>query len=279
MRRVNCRRSGAGTQTVAAGPGRPTLVEFEYTRAGPWPTSPRGTCTTPTCSIASRSQDGIDPFGRLVEQVMSVEPYASARRVFWIVDNGSSHAGKTSIKRMQDKQPERASDPPPDPRLLAQPDRALLLDRPTQSADPQRLRVPGPAPRSAARASAITTARSPDRSSGPSPATTSTTSSPKSTTTSPTPDSRPNDQNFRTRLLVATSAHLRAAGRRILGGNRPTVPLCRGCRSRRSACTRPDPRRLASASGCRSRGGAANGLDGRVAAEMDELGQRVRRQR
>jgi hypothetical protein len=32
---------------------------------------------------------------------MSCEPYASARRVFWIVDNGSSHAGKTSIARMQ----------------------------------------------------------------------------------------------------------------------------------------------------------------------------------
>ncbi|MEZ5121215.1 MAG: hypothetical protein R2736_06530 [Solirubrobacterales bacterium] len=32
---------------------------------------------------------------------MSVEPYKSARRVFWIVDNGSSHAGKPSIARMQ----------------------------------------------------------------------------------------------------------------------------------------------------------------------------------
>jgi hypothetical protein len=40
------------------------------------------------------------PFGRLVDQVMTVEPYASARRVFWIIDNGSSHAGKTSIARM-----------------------------------------------------------------------------------------------------------------------------------------------------------------------------------
>jgi DDE superfamily endonuclease len=32
---------------------------------------------------------------------MTSEPYASARRVFWVVDNGSSHAGKTSIARMQ----------------------------------------------------------------------------------------------------------------------------------------------------------------------------------
>jgi hypothetical protein len=32
---------------------------------------------------------------------MSSEPYASARRVFWIVDNGSSHAGQASVGRMQ----------------------------------------------------------------------------------------------------------------------------------------------------------------------------------
>ncbi len=43
---------------------------------------------------------GIEPFGQLVEQVMTAEPYASARRVFWIVDNGSSHNGARSIDRM-----------------------------------------------------------------------------------------------------------------------------------------------------------------------------------
>ncbi len=40
---------------------------------------------------------GIAPLGELVEQVMTQEPYASARRVFWVVDNGSSHAGQASI--------------------------------------------------------------------------------------------------------------------------------------------------------------------------------------
>ncbi len=34
--------------------------------------------------------DGIEPFGKLVEQFMSVEPYRSAWRVFVIVDNGSA---------------------------------------------------------------------------------------------------------------------------------------------------------------------------------------------
>jgi transposase len=31
---------------------------------------------------------------------MTQEPYASARRVFWVLDNGSSHAGRASIARM-----------------------------------------------------------------------------------------------------------------------------------------------------------------------------------
>jgi hypothetical protein len=44
---------------------------------------------------------GIAPFGQLVAQVMTCEPYASAKRVFWVVDNGSSHAGKSSIARMR----------------------------------------------------------------------------------------------------------------------------------------------------------------------------------
>ncbi len=35
----------------------------------------------------------------LVEQVMTREPYASAPRVFWIVDNGSSHRGQAAIDR------------------------------------------------------------------------------------------------------------------------------------------------------------------------------------
>jgi hypothetical protein len=46
---------------------------------------------------------GIAPFGRLVEQVMTVQPYASAKRVYWVVDNGSSHRGQASVKRLEGK--------------------------------------------------------------------------------------------------------------------------------------------------------------------------------
>jgi hypothetical protein len=43
---------------------------------------------------------GIVPFMDLVEQVMTAEPYASAHKVYWVVDNGSSHNGQRSIDRM-----------------------------------------------------------------------------------------------------------------------------------------------------------------------------------
>src|SRR5207249_1488876 len=46
-------------------------------------------------------KDGIEPFDALVDQFMSVEPYASAHRVFVVADNGSAHRGKRSIERLQ----------------------------------------------------------------------------------------------------------------------------------------------------------------------------------
>lgn len=48
---------------------------------------------------------GIAPFMTLVEQVMTTEPYASAKRVFWVVDNGSSHRGQTAIDRLAKRFP------------------------------------------------------------------------------------------------------------------------------------------------------------------------------
>src|SRR6266516_3257774 len=44
---------------------------------------------------------GIAAFTALVEQVMTREPYASAKRVFWVVDNGSSHRGQASVQRLE----------------------------------------------------------------------------------------------------------------------------------------------------------------------------------
>jgi hypothetical protein len=36
---------------------------------------------------------------------MTVEPYAAAQRVFWIVDNGSSHRGQAAIDRLAQRFP------------------------------------------------------------------------------------------------------------------------------------------------------------------------------
>ncbi|MFB9571932.1 helix-turn-helix domain-containing protein [Streptomyces yanii] len=55
--------------------------------------------------LADRKRTGIDPFMNLVTQVMSEEPYASAKRVFWIVDSGSSHRGKKAADRLAEAHP------------------------------------------------------------------------------------------------------------------------------------------------------------------------------
>jgi hypothetical protein len=39
-------------------------------------------------SWAAASRPPGKPFTALVDQVMTTEPYASAKRVFWVVDNG-----------------------------------------------------------------------------------------------------------------------------------------------------------------------------------------------
>ena len=44
---------------------------------------------------------GIEPFGRLVNQGLAEEPYRSGTRLFWLVDNGSSHRGAAAKKRLR----------------------------------------------------------------------------------------------------------------------------------------------------------------------------------
>jgi hypothetical protein len=51
------------------------------------------------------AKTGKAPFGRLVDQVMQQEPYRSAPRVFWIVDQGSSHRGEKAARDLQARYP------------------------------------------------------------------------------------------------------------------------------------------------------------------------------
>jgi transposase len=81
-------------------PGRDRRQEFEYRRGGTLAYLAAYDVHAARVIGRCAPTTGIEPFGQLVEQVMTTEPYASARRVFWIVDNGSSHNGARAIARM-----------------------------------------------------------------------------------------------------------------------------------------------------------------------------------
>jgi hypothetical protein len=108
---------------------------------------------------------------------MTTEPYASAKTVFWVVDNGASHAGQASIDRLEHAYPNA--------RLIHLPIHASWLNQieiyfsilqrkaltPTTSPTSRRSPL-------GSRRSRPTTARSPSPSNGRSPAPTSTPCSP-----------------------------------------------------------------------------------------------------
>jgi hypothetical protein len=81
--------------------GQPMRVEHEYARGGAW--AYLAALDVHRAKLFGRCDvtTGIAPFDRLVMQVMTQSPYREARRVFWIVDNGSSHRGAASVHRLQ----------------------------------------------------------------------------------------------------------------------------------------------------------------------------------
>lgn len=91
--------------TQPPGPGRPQRVEHEYARGGALQYLAAWDVRRGYVLGRCEPKTGIAPFMRLVDQAMGREPYCSARRVFWVVDNGSSHRGETSIARLQARHP------------------------------------------------------------------------------------------------------------------------------------------------------------------------------
>ena len=85
---------------LAVGPGRLRRVEFEYERGGTLAYMGAYDVNAARLFGTVAEKTGIVPFMELVDKVMTQEPYASARRVFWVVDNGSSHRGQRSVERM-----------------------------------------------------------------------------------------------------------------------------------------------------------------------------------
>ncbi len=87
--------------SLPPGRARAMRVEHEYERGGALAYLAAWDVHQARLFGRCESTTGIGPFGRLVEQVMTVEPYASAKRVFWVVDNGSSHRGQASVQRLE----------------------------------------------------------------------------------------------------------------------------------------------------------------------------------
>jgi hypothetical protein len=96
---VQARRRKHPTLPVA--PKHPMRVEHEYERCGAW--AYMAALDVHHARVFGRCEatTGIAPFHRLVEQVMTRPPYNDAQRVFWIVDNGTSHRGESSVKRLK----------------------------------------------------------------------------------------------------------------------------------------------------------------------------------
>ena len=91
--------------TLPPASGRAMRIEHEYVRRGAW--AYLAAWDVHRAKIHGRCErtTGIVPFHRLVHQVMRQEPYRSARRVFWVMDNGSSHRGQACVKRLTARWP------------------------------------------------------------------------------------------------------------------------------------------------------------------------------
>jgi hypothetical protein len=91
--------------TLPTQPGISMRVEHEYERGGAW--AYLAALDVHRAKVFGRCErkTGIAPFERLVDYVMHQSPYHQARRVFWIMDNGSSHRGARCVARLQAKYP------------------------------------------------------------------------------------------------------------------------------------------------------------------------------
>ena len=91
--------------TVPLGPARPIRVEHEYFRKGAWTYLAAWDVHRAKVFGRCEVKNGMAPVERLVSDVMSQEPYKSARRVFWIMDNCSAHRGQKAADRYRAKWP------------------------------------------------------------------------------------------------------------------------------------------------------------------------------
>lgn len=82
-------------------PGRRRRIESEYERGGALQYLAAWDVHRGMVMGRCEKRTGIRPFGRLVTEILKQEPYCDAKRLFLIVDNGSSHRGQRSVQRMR----------------------------------------------------------------------------------------------------------------------------------------------------------------------------------
>lgn len=91
--------------SLSPAPHMPMRIEHEYERLGAWAYLAAWDVRRAKIFGRCERKTGIVPFTRLMEQVMTQDPYRSAHRVFWVMDNGSSHRGQAAVDRMQQQWP------------------------------------------------------------------------------------------------------------------------------------------------------------------------------
>lgn len=100
---VQARRRKQPTLPVAS--GRPMRVEHEYFREGAWTYLAAWDVHRAKLFGRCENKSGIAPTDRLMAEVMTQEPYQSAHRVFWIMDNCSAHRGQKAAQRIRSQWP------------------------------------------------------------------------------------------------------------------------------------------------------------------------------
>jgi transposase len=98
--------------TLEPGSHRPRRVAAKYKRGGALQYLAAWDIQQGRVLGRCEARTGIEPFGRLVQQVMEHPTYRTPfgrsdvrSRVFWVVDNGSSHRGAAAVKRMSNAYP------------------------------------------------------------------------------------------------------------------------------------------------------------------------------
>jgi len=91
--------------TLPPAPQRALRLEHEYFREGAWTYLAAWDVHRAKLFGRCEAKSGIAPTDRLVAEVMSQQPYQSANRVFWIMDNCSAHRGQKAVQRLRSQWP------------------------------------------------------------------------------------------------------------------------------------------------------------------------------